>query len=282
MDDPRRTYFLFESWPFRLEVTDQAVNAKVRFRGSVSIPIRSIIDVQQRHGSITIVTTHGVYPRWGLSTPERAEAAADAIARAQAHAVDADANASGRQGRASRPERTTPLSQSIQANPAGEKSDSGDGARDPDTPREGPWNAGNAERDAGLFLRAVLYAMFTPDVSASAKAYATTIGRTVVEGNDKLLFVLLSSLTYFVAKVHFLRDDPFADPTYVPYSRLLAAHFMNAAVQCLPGPDSPSEEIRRANAARLAAETSQASMALVEALGIVGSSAIESAASSGA
>jgi len=118
--------------------------------------------------------------------------------------------------------------------------------------------------------------------AALQQGVQTTIGRTVVEGNDKLLFVLLSSLTYFVAKVHFLRDDPFADPTYVPYSRLLAAHFMNAAVQCLPGPDSPSEEIRRANAARLAAETSQASMALVEALGIVGSSAIESAASSGA
>jgi hypothetical protein len=262
MNDRQRTYFLFESWPFRLEVTDQAVNAKVRFRGSVSIPLGSIIDVQQRHGSITIVTTHGVYPRWGLSTPERAEAAAGAIARAQADAVDADAKALSRQ-----------------ANPVGEK-DSGEGTRNRAASPEGPWNAANAERDAGLFLRAVLYSMFTPDVSASAKAYATVIGRTVVEGNDKLLFVLLSSLTYFVAKVHLQRDDPYADPAYVPYLRLLAAHFMNAAAECLPGPNPPSEKIRRVNGARLAAETSQASMALVEALGIVGSSATEWVASS--
>jgi hypothetical protein len=260
MNDRQRLYFLFESWPFRLEVTDQAVNAKVRFRGSASIPLGSIIDVQQRRGSITIVTTNGVYPRWGLSTPERAEAAAGAIAQAQADAADADSKAVSRQ-----------------ADPVGK--DSGEGIRARAASGEGPWSAANAERDAGLFLRAVLYSMFTPDAPVSAKTYATAIGRTVVEGNDKLLLVLLSSLTYFVAKVHFLRDDPFADPTYVPYSRLLAAHFMNAAAECLPGPNPPSEEIRRANGQRLAAETSQASMALVEALGIVGSSAAESVAS---
>lgn len=141
---------------------------------------------------------------------------------------------------------------------------------------QGPWAAQNAERDAGLFLRAVLYALHSHDASSSAKAYATAIGRSVTEGNDKSLLVLLSALTYFVGKVHFLRDDPMDDPGYLPYSRLLTAHFMNAATQCLPGPTAPREEVRIANAGRLAADVSQASMALVEALGVVGSSAVES------
>jgi len=56
----------------------------VRFRGSVSIPLESILDVQRRHGSITIATTQGVYPRWGMGTPDRAEAAVRAIAEARA------------------------------------------------------------------------------------------------------------------------------------------------------------------------------------------------------
>ena len=106
---------------------------------------------------------------------------------------------------------------------------------------QGPWAAQNAERDAGLFLRAVLYAMISPNVPASAKAYATAIGQTVTDGNEKFVLVLLSSLTCYVGKVHFLRDDPFADPAYLPYSRLLAAHFMNEATQCLPGPNAPRE-----------------------------------------
>lgn len=89
--------------------------------------------------------------------------------------------------------------------------------------------------------------------------------------------VLLSALTYFVGKVHFLRDDPSRDPDYLPYSRLLAAHFMNAATQCLTGLNAPREEARVANASRLAADVSQASMALVEALGVVDSSTVESA-----
>jgi hypothetical protein len=144
-------------------------------------------------------------------------------------------------------------------------------------PSEGPWAAQNAERDAGLFLRAVLYSLSSHDVSASAKAYATVIGRSVTDGNEKSLLVLLSALTYFVGKVHFLRDDPFRDPDYLPYSRLLAAHFMNAATQCLPGPSAPPEEVRVATASRLAADVNQASMALVEALGVVGPSAVESA-----
>ena len=139
----------------------------------------------------------------------------------------------------------------------------------------GPWAAERAEPDAGLLLRAVLYSLLSPEVSASAKAYATVIGRSVTEGNEKSLLVLLSAVTYFVGKVHFLRDNPMDDPTYLPYSRLLAAHFMNAATQCLPGPTAPREEVRVANASRLAADTSQASMALVEALGVVGSSAME-------
>jgi hypothetical protein len=151
---------------------------------------------------------------------------------------------------------------------------------DEDTTAQDPWAAQNAERDSGLFLRAVLYAMASDDASATATSYAGAIGRCVSEGDDKSLLVLLSALTYFVGKVHFLRDDPFDDPAYLPYSRLLAAHFMNAATQCLPGPTAPRDEVRVANARRLAADVSQASMALVEALGIVGASAIESVSAS--
>ncbi len=259
--DRQRTYYLFESWPFRLEVTGQAVNVKVRFRGSVSIPLEAIVDVQQRRGSISIVTTQGVYPRWGLSTPDRADAAARAIAEARADAIRADAVME---------RKPTAATEKPPAEGADYRSAS----------REGPWSAANAERDAGLFLRAVLYSMFTPDVSPSAKAYATVVGRAVVEGDDEHLLALLTAITYFVAKVHFLQGDPFADPAYVSYSRLLAAHFMKAAAECLPGPNPPSDEIRRANGVRLAAETSKASMALVEALDIVGTSATESAAAS--
>jgi hypothetical protein len=145
-----------------------------------------------------------------------------------------------------------------------------------DSPRPSPWAAQNAERDAGLFLRAILYALVSDDASASAKSYSVAIGRSVSTGDEKAVLVLLSALTYFVGKVHFLRDDPFEDPAYVPYSRLLAAHFMNAATQCLPGPNAPREEDRVANARNLAADVSQASVALVEALGIVGASAMES------
>lgn len=138
---------------------------------------------------------------------------------------------------------------------------------------EGPWAAQNAERDAGLFLRAVLYSLLSHDAPASSKAYATAIGQSVTEGNEKTLLVLLSAVTYFIGKVHFLRDDPTADPAYLPYSRLLAAHFMNGATQCLPGPNAPREDVRTANASRMAADMSEASVAVVEALGIVGSSA---------
>jgi hypothetical protein len=133
MTDPRRTYYLFESWPFRLEVTDQAVNVKVRFRGSVSIPLEGIVDVHRRHGSITIATTQGVYPRWGLSTPDRAEAAVRAIAEAQADKAHSDAKASAWQTR-----------------PSG-KEDSGEGTEDRSASRAGQWNAANAEGDARPF-----------------------------------------------------------------------------------------------------------------------------------
>ena len=145
------------------------------------------------------------------------------------------------------------------------------------TANDGPWSPTNAERDAGLILRAVLYSLVTPTVPASAQGYASAIAKTVTEGNEKTLLVLLSGVTYFVSKVHLLRGDPFEDPAYPPYSRLLAAHFMNAATPCLPGPNAPADKIRVANAGRLAADISGPSMALVEALGIVGSSAIESA-----
>lgn len=140
---------------------------------------------------------------------------------------------------------------------------------------DGPWAAERAEPDAGLFLRAVLYSLLSPAASVSAKTYAAAIARSVTEGNEKTLLVLLSAVTYFVGKVHFLRDDPMSDPAYLPYSRLLTAHFMNAATQCLPGPNAPREDVRVANASRLAADSNQASMALVEALGVVGSSAVE-------
>lgn len=149
------------------------------------------------------------------------------------------------------------------------------------TAKDGPWTAANAERDAGLMLRAVLYSLVTPTLPASAQGYASALAKSVTEGNEKTLLVLLSGVTYFVSKVHLLRGDPFEDPAYVPYSRLLAAHFMNAATPCLPGPDAPADEIRVANAGRLAADISGPSMALVEAFGIVGSSAIESSARSG-
>jgi hypothetical protein len=143
------------------------------------------------------------------------------------------------------------------------------------TASDGPWTAANAERDAGLFLRAVLYSLVTPTVPASAQGYASAIAKTVTEGNEKALLVLLSGITYFVSKVHLLRGDPFDDPSYPAYSRLLAAHFMNAATPCLPGPNAPADKIRVANAGRVAADISGPSMALVEALGIVGTSAIE-------
>ncbi len=96
------------------------------------------------------------------------------------------------------------------------------------------------------------------------------IGASVTEGNEGSLLLLLSGLTYFVGRVHFLLDDPFDGPEYVPYSESLATHFMSAAEQCLPGPSAPPEPIRIANASRLAADVSPASMALVEALDSVG------------
>lgn len=128
--DRQRTYYLFESWPFRLEVTDQAVNVKVRFRGSVSIPLESIVDVQQRRGSISIVTTQGVYPRWGLSTPDRAEAAARAIAEARANAIRADAVMERK-----------PI--------AATEKPPGQGAGSGSATHPVPWSSGTAERDSG-------------------------------------------------------------------------------------------------------------------------------------
>ena len=116
-------------------------------------------------------------------------------------------------------------------------------------------------------------------MSAARLSPATAIGRSVTEGNEKSLLVLLSAVTYFVGKVHFRRENPLDDPAYLPYTRLLAAHFMNEATQCLPGPSAPRDEVRIANASRLAADVSQASMALVEAIGVVGSSAVEAASS---
>jgi hypothetical protein len=145
-------------------------------------------------------------------------------------------------------------------------------------PPEGPWATENVERDAGLFVRAVLFALLSSDVSATARGYAAAIGRSVTEGDEKSVLVLLSALTYYVGKVQFLRDDPFADPDYLPYSRLLATQFMSIATQCLPGPTAPRQELRIANAARLGADMSGASMALVEALEVVGSSALETVA----
>ena len=142
---------------------------------------------------------------------------------------------------------------------------------------DGPWTAANAERDAGLLLRAVLYSLVTPTVPASAQGYASVIAKTVNDGDQKALLFLLSGVNYFLSRVHFLRGDPFEDPAYLPYARLVAAHFMNAATSCLPGPNAPADKIRVANAGRLAAEISGPSMALVEAFGAVGSSAIESA-----
>jgi len=229
------TNYVVDKHGCRLEVTDTSVNVRVRFRGSVAIPLSSIRAVStgqwRSTRTIRIETPDGVY-EWALGD-EVAEAA-----RVVEGAV------------------------------------SGHARREP--PSEGPWAAQNAERDAGLFLRAVLYAMLSHDVSASAKVYATVIGQSVTEGNEKSLLVLLGMLIDFVGKVHFLRDDPLDDPAYLPYLRLLAAHFMNAATQCLPGPSAPREEVRIANASRLAADVSRASMALVEALEVVGASAVES------
>ena len=235
------TDYVVDKHGCRLEVTDTSVNVRIRFRGSVAIPLSSIRAVStgrwRSTRTIRIETAGGVY-EWALG-----DEAADA-----ARAVAGAAAVRGAGG-------------------------SGYPRREPTS--GGPWAAQNAERDAGLFLRAVLYAMLSHDASTSAKAYATAIGQSVTEGNEKFLLVLLSALTYFVGKVHFLRDDPFHDPDYLPYSRLLATHFMIAATQCLPGPCAPREQVRIANASRLAADMTQASMALVEALGVVGSSAVE-------
>ena len=75
--------YLVDKHGCRLEVTDRAVNVRIRFRGSVSIPLSSIEDVgtspYRSTMLIQILTRDGMY-EWALGNS--AYEAANAIAEA--------------------------------------------------------------------------------------------------------------------------------------------------------------------------------------------------------
>jgi hypothetical protein len=172
------------------------------------------------------------------------------------------------------PDRTQTALDALGFSPKG-KAVPDNGSRQGDAAsEEGPWAAANAERDAHLALRAVLYVLThdETEVGANAQSFATVIGVSVGNGDDKSLLTTLSALTYFLSTVH-MGLNPFDDPKYISYSRLLTTHFVNAAEPCMPGRRGLPEHVWKANAAREAANVSPASMAWVEALEIVGSSA---------
>jgi hypothetical protein len=77
------THYLVDKHGCRLEVTDSTIDVRIRFRGSVSIPLHSVIAVGTARWRSTrviqIQTPQGVY-EWALG--DRAMEAARAVADA--------------------------------------------------------------------------------------------------------------------------------------------------------------------------------------------------------